>query len=75
MATDWKAFHGIIGVVVGLMLRYLEEVLFGAKLKIDYHVPGNKDENATDVYIKFRVQNVTKRRVAKSSRAYLVELK
>jgi hypothetical protein len=78
MATDWKAFNGIIGsilgVFVGWMLRYLDEVFFGAKLKIDYRITGNKDENATDVYIKFRVQNVTKRRVAKSTRAYLVEL-
>lgn len=78
MATDWKAFSGIIGVVIGwvlgIMTRHFEQVWFGAKLKIDHHVPGNKDENAADVYIRFRVQNSTEHRVAKSSRAYLVEL-
>lgn len=79
MSTDWKAFGAIIGVVVGWMLailtRHFEEVWFGAKLKIDCNrVPGNKDENPDDLYIKFRVQNSTERHVAKSCRAYLVEL-
>lgn len=78
MATDWKVFSGIIGVVIGWMLsmltRLFEEGLFGAKLKIDYRVPANKDENPDDVYIRFRVQNNNERRIAKSCRAYLVEL-
>ena len=79
MVTDWKTFLGIIGVVVGWMLvtltRYFEEVWFGARLKIDCHgVPGNKDENADAVYMKFRVRNSNQRRVAKNCRAYLVEL-
>jgi hypothetical protein len=68
-----------LGVVVGWVLatvtRHFEEVWFGAKLTIDcQHAPGNKDETADRIYIKFRVQNTTKRRVAKNCRAYLVEL-
>ena len=62
MATDWKVFSGFIGVVIGWMLsiltRRFEQVWFGAKLKIDCRVLGNKDENATDVYIRFRVQKL-----------------
>src|SRR5215471_16712396 len=81
MATDWKAFTSIIpligvviGWVLGMLTRYFDQVMFGAKLKIDHPVPGSMDENATDVYIKFRVRNNRTHRIAKSSRAYLVEL-
>ncbi len=76
---DWKAFIGIAGVVVGWMLsivtRHFEEVWFGAKLRIDCKgVPGNTDQNLQDAYVRFRVQNTTDRRIAKSCRAYLVAL-
>ncbi len=64
----------VVGWVLGIMTRHFEEVWFGAKLKIDCNVPGNKDETPDDVYNKFRVQNGTKRHVARSCRAYLVEL-
>jgi hypothetical protein len=78
MAIDWKVFSGLIGVVLGWLLgiltRHFEELWFGAKLKIECDVPGNKDENDTHVYIRFLLQNTNKRRVAKSCRAYLVEL-
>lgn len=79
MARIWTVAGGIIGVVVGWMLsiltRHFEEVWFGAKLTIECNgVPGNKDENPDDLYIKFRVRNSTERHVAKNCRAYLVDL-
>jgi hypothetical protein len=53
----------------------LEQVLFGAKLKIACkNVSGNKDETPDNVFVKFRVENSTQRHVAKNCRAYLVEL-
>ena len=36
--------------------------------------PGNKDETADKAYMRFCVRNTTARRVAKSCRAYVVEL-
>jgi hypothetical protein len=69
----------IIGVVLGwglaTLTRRFEEILFGAKLKIDCRdAPGKRDETSDFIFIKFRVQNNTQRRVAKNCRAYLVEL-
>jgi hypothetical protein len=80
MATNWSpiiggiigSISGLIGVIFGWMLRYLDEVLFGPKLKIDCNPPGNTDENPIDVYMRFRVQNTAKRRVARNCRAYVV---
>jgi hypothetical protein len=68
-----------VGVVVGWTLavitRHFEEVWFGARLKVDCQgEPGNKAETDNDVWIKFRVQNTKKRKVAKNCRAYLVAL-
>ncbi len=72
-------FSGPFGVVLGWVLaiitRPFDVVWFGAKLGVECkNVPGNKDETPDGIFIKFRVQNSTKRRVAKSCRAYLVEL-
>lgn len=74
-----RAFAPIIGVVVGWMLviltRHLEQIWFGAKLKIDcQRAPGKTDETPAAKFVKFRVQNSTQRHVAKNCRAYLVEL-
>lgn len=76
MATDCKVSNGLIGVVVGAVIvwiiHYADEVFRGAKLKIDCKPPGNTGENNTDFYMRFRVQNSAKRRVARNCRAYLV---
>ena len=70
----------ILGVILGWLLtaitRHNEEVWFGARLHIDcQRAPGNKSETCDDVYVKFRVCNKAKRRVAKNCRAYLVDLR
>jgi len=82
-SVEWitllRAFAPIIGVVIGWMLviltRHLEQIWFGAKLKIDcQHAPGKTDETPVAVFMKFRVRNSAERHVAKNCRAYMVEL-
>ena len=70
-------FGGIVSVAVGWVLatmtRHFDAVWFGAKLKIVCKdAVGNRDETRHAVFIKFRVENRTKRHVAKNCRAYLV---
>lgn len=70
---------GLIGVTIGwvftVVTRRWEEAWFGAKLAIEGRkAPGHKSETADKVYMKFRVQNTTERRIAKHCRAYIVEL-
>lgn len=83
VGMNTSGFWGIIGVVVGsvlgwvlaIMTRHYEQVWFGAKLTIACKdVLGNKDETPDNVFVRFSVQNINQRHVAKNCRAYLVEL-
>jgi hypothetical protein len=64
----------LIGVVVGFMLnmvhQYFQERWFGPKLIIS----GRKGEGPNAVWMRFRVQNMNKRRVARNCRAYLTAI-
>ena len=65
----------LLGWGLATLTRYFDEIWFGAKLTIDCRdAPGKRDETTDTVFMKFRVQNSTKRRVAKNCRAYLVAL-
>jgi hypothetical protein len=68
--VSFSEFSGTFGVVLGWLLaiitRHFDDVWFGAKLGIECKgVPGNKDETSDGIFIEFRVQNSTKRRVSK----------
>jgi hypothetical protein len=64
-----------LGWLLSLLTRRYEDVWFGAKLKIDAeHAPQHKTDTGDRIYMRFRVRNTTKRRIAKDCRAYLVAL-
>ncbi len=69
----------IFGVIVGFLLstisRAFDEAWFGPKLVIDCEgAPKNKDESNDKLWVRFRVRNLNKRRMAKQCYAYLVGL-
>jgi hypothetical protein len=69
----------IFGVIVGFLLstvsRVFDEAWFGPKLVIDcQHAPRNREEANDKLYVRFRVRNLNKRRMAKQCYAYIVGL-
>jgi hypothetical protein len=70
---------GLIGVILGVLLntigRFFDERLFGPKLVIDcQRAPGQRGETDDMLYVRFRVRNLRKRRLAKQCCAYIVGL-
>jgi hypothetical protein len=69
----------IFGVIVGFLLstvsRAFDEAWFGPNLVIDCQgAPKSKDESNDRLWVRFRVRNSNKRRMAKQCYAYLVGL-
>jgi hypothetical protein len=69
----------IFGVIVGFLLstisRAFDEAWFGPKLVIDCQgAPKSKDESNDKLWVRFRVRNLSKGRMAKQCCAYLVGL-
>jgi hypothetical protein len=69
----------LIGVVVGFMLnmvhQHFQETWFGPRLIIDCQTaPGRIGQGPNAVWMKFRVRNMNKRRVARNCRAYLIAI-
>lgn len=65
----------IVGYLLNTIGRFFDEWLFGPKLVIDCEgAPKNKDESNDKLWVRFRVRNFNKRRMAKGCYAYIIGL-